>query len=398
MMANAAKKTDSIWSKEFIAIFCTNFILLLGLNMSSGILGKYTESINGTPFEIGLVCSSFAITALVLKVISGPAIDSMRRRPVISIATAILALAFVGYSISTTVPTLTLSSLVRGTAQAFTVTATLVVAADMLPKERIAEGLGVFSLTQVLCNALGPMISLNLALYIGYRMTFVVAAVLELTAFIFIAMIPKDNRGTEKFTIALDRFFCIEAIFPSIIVLLASMGLAVTTSFVPVFGTGEGIPQSQVGLYFTVNAVALCVLRPLFGKFADRIGYMKIIVPGLVVYALSFAALAYTHSLPMLLSSSILAAFGFGASQPLLQALMMTLVPDEKRGAASCTYFFASDLGIMIGPNIAGLAVGAWGYPAMWLLMMVPIALSVICSFIVPMEKPYVPKKKRSGE
>ena len=118
--------------------------------------------------------------------------------------------------------------------------------------------------------------------------------------------------------------------------------------FMAIYGGSRGI--EDIGLFFTVYAVCLFISRPLGGRIADRYGSDKVIIPGIALFALSFVLISFSKTLPMFLLDGAVCAFGYGICMPTLQALSMSIVPKERRGAAGNTNYIGIDLGSMIGP------------------------------------------------
>lgn len=377
---------SSIWSRDFINIFMANLFLQLGLNMSYGILPPWAAELGGTAAEIGFVGSLFAVAAVGFKFISAPAIDSFNRKTIISCGIMFLALTFVGYGLSPNCAVLGVANFARGIGMSFATTVALVIATDFLPEDKLGEGVGVFSLSQVICSAAGPALALNISAMVGFPITFFLNSVIELLALIFVLRIRTETRGTKPFKLSLESAIAKEAIVVAVLAFFLACAYAALQTFVVVFGIGKGIPQELVGLYFTVYAVALMFIRPFFGKLADRIGFRKVIVPGGIAFALAFIILANSGNVVLLLISALMSAFGYGMCQPLLQALAMKLTPSDRRGAASCTYYLGVDAGFFVGPNLAGWAVMLWGYETMWYLTLIPIGIAVVAAVFLPIE------------
>ena len=384
---SGAQKTgsSSIWSRDFVNIFMANLFLQLGLNMSYGILPPWAAELGGTAADIGFVGSMFAVSALAFKFISAPAIDAYNRKTIMSCAIVFFAITFVGYGLSPNCAVLSVANFMRGIGMAFGTTVALVIATDFLPEDKLGEGVGVFSLSQVVCSAAGPAIALNIAAVLGYPIAYYINAATELVALVFVLRIQTETRGTKPFKISLESVIAKEAITVTILAFLLACAYAALQTFVVVFGMEKGIPQEAVGLFFTVYAVALMFIRPFFGKLADRIGFRKVIAPGGVAFALAFIVLANADNVVLLLLSALLSAFGYGMCQPLLQALAMKLVPSDRRGAASCTYYLGVDGAFFVGPNITGWLVMAMGYEAMWYTLLVPVGIAVVVAMLLPM-------------
>ena len=116
----------------------------------------------------------------------------------------------------------------------------------------------------------------------------------------------------------------------------------------------------------------------MIGKLTDRYGLVKIVVPSLICFAASFLIISYSRSLPMFLLAAFVAAFGYGASQPAIQALSLKCVPKERRGAGSSTNFIGTDLGSLLGPILAGAVADLLGYEVMWRVMILPVVFALV--------------------
>jgi MFS family permease len=151
------------------------------------------------------------------------------------------------------------------------------------------------------------------------------------------------------------------------------------------YGTKLGI--DNLGLYFVVYALCLLVTRPLYGRLADTFGAERVLVPGVVFFAISYVMLAHITDFAGLMAVAVVASAGFGACMPLTQSLAMSSVPTERRGAASNTTFTGLDVGSLCGPLFAGLVIEMLepvtgslisAYSTMWLVMLVPMAIAFV--------------------
>ncbi len=61
-----------IWNVMFISIFFANMAMSLGQFMATSLLSVYADSLGASAASIGLLMSSFAITAILFRVISAP--------------------------------------------------------------------------------------------------------------------------------------------------------------------------------------------------------------------------------------------------------------------------------------------------------------------------------------
>ena len=132
----------------------------------------------------------------------------------------------------------------------------------------------------------------------------------------------------------------------------------------------------------------------MFGKMADKFGAERVLLVGIVCFALSYVLLHTTQDFTRLIVVAVFGSAGFGACAPLVQSLALSSVPVERRGAASNTAFTGMDVGMLLGPVIGGNAIEmlvtvtgslVQAYAFMWLIMIAPIALAfaVIISWVV---------------
>ena len=350
--------------------------MYLAQQMMNSLIAKYADHLGAAATVVGVVTGLFAATALILKIFSGPAIDTFNRRFILTGAMAVMALAFFGYSISRNIPMLILFRLVQGSSQAFTATCCLALAADTLPPGKIASGIGVFSTAQAASQAVGPAIALTLMAHIGYNPTFMIGGCMMLFAAFMASRINIPFVKTKVFRISIENTVAKEALMPAAIMFLLSMTNCVINSFLILFAGVQHV--SNIGYYFTVYAGTLLLTRPLAGYLTDRKGLVKVIIPAIFIFAGAFILISYSASLPMFLLSAFVSAFGYGACQPAIQTFSMKCVPMERRGAASSTNYIGSDLGNLTGPVLAGLLVDHLGYAPMWRFMIFPAAFALI--------------------
>lgn len=167
---------NGIWNKAFISLFYVNGLISLSQMMMNVLIALFADEMGADTSLVGFAVSSFAYTALALKLISAPAIDSFNRKWLLAASLGILAVSYLIMSLSTTIVMLIVARLLQGCAMAFTTTACFAMATDTLPPDRISSGIGFFSMAQAACMAVGPMIGLQLASAFGYNAAFAVGA------------------------------------------------------------------------------------------------------------------------------------------------------------------------------------------------------------------------------
>lgn len=141
------------------------------------------------------------------------------------------------------------------------------------------------------------------------------------------------------------------------------------SSFLVLHAEKKGV--EGIDLYFTVYAVTLLISRPMVGKLSEKFGGTKVLCVTVTAFAIGLYIVGIANNLGEFLSAAIIIAFGYGACQPLIQALCIQSVPPERRGSASATSYYGTDLGYLAAPIISGQLVERFGYSTMFCCMSV---------------------------
>lgn len=375
------KEPDRIWNRGFISVFLVNMMMFFGQQMTNVLIPKYTYSLGGTPMIVGFIASSFAYTALLLKVFAAPMIDTFNKKKILGIAILVMALAYLGYSISSSIKSVLLFRLIQGAGQAFSATCCLALATDMLPRNRIGTGIGYYSVAQAVCQSIGPSVGLWLVKTVGYHMTFLFCSCIMAAAAVMAFMLKNNYTKMKRFSISLKGIIAKEAIIPASLMFFLCMAYYNVTAFLVIYAEMQNI-EGNTGFFFTVYALTLLVSRPLIGKMSDKYGTVKVLIPAMGFFAIAFILIGCAGSLTVLLIAAFVSAFGYGACQPAVQTLCMKSVPKEKRGAGSTTNYIGQDAGNLVGPVVAGFVVEKFGYHTMWFVMIIPVFIAAMIVLI----------------
>ncbi len=379
-------KKGSIWNPVFVSVFIANFCCQMGQQMMNTLVPKFADSLGAAASLVGVVTSMFAVSALLVRPFSGPAIDSFNKRNLLVTAQLFIIAGFIGYSLADRVEVIIAARLLHGVGVGFVSPLCLAIASNSLPDEKLGSGVGIYTLAQTVAQAIGPTIGLSLSAAIGYSKSFLVGAGIVGASCLLALLIKENDSATRpKFKMSLDKIVAKNAVKPSILMLLLGTSFACISSFLAIYGALRGV--ENIGLYFTAYAATVVITRPIYGKLLDRFGYDKILIPSILMFAASFFIISAAGSLSGFIAAGIVGAFGFGACQPTLQSLCMRCSPKEQRGAAGSTNYMGLDAGTLIGPIAAGQIIDAiqsaggsalTAYSVMYRLMTIPMFLALV--------------------
>ena len=148
-------------------------------------------------------------------------------------------------------------------------TSTGTVALDIIPRERLGEGLGVYSLANSVSMSCAPAIALWLINNYSFELLFLICLFITTITLILALSIryPKIEKqpGDFKFVI-----FDKTALRPSIIMLIVSFMNSSLISFLPLYAQEQGL--TTAGYFFTAMDVTSLISRFLSGIIIDRGG------------------------------------------------------------------------------------------------------------------------------
>lgn len=224
--------------------------------------------------------------------------------------------------------------------------------------------MGYYGLFNNLAMALAPALGLLLINRFGFGELFTTSSLLALLALLLAAVmrVPPAPKGGSAQPALLET----SSLPPAVIMFFITFTWGGVVSFLALYAMEIGI--ANIGIYFTIYALVLMVVRPVSGAISDRQGPAPVVVPGLIFISLAMLALAWAQNLWWFVLAAVLNGLGFGATQPTLQALTINLAPPTRRGAANATFFSAFDLGIGAGAILLGVVSQFVGFSHMYLI------------------------------
>ncbi len=371
------QEPTKIWNAMFINVFFANMAFGMGQMMSNSLLSVYADHLGAPASQIGMLMGMFALTALIFRFVAGPAMDSYNRKYLLMGSTIIMSVAYIGFSISTSIPMLMVFRLLQGIGNAFGNVCCFAIVADALPRNKFNTGIGYYSIAQVVSQAIGPTVGLQLVSWFGYHTTYLITAGVMMIALITASMLHIPARPHKPFSMKLHNIIAKEALAPTAVTFFVAMGFTTINALLLVSAKKQGVTEG-IGLFFTVYALTMLITRPLVGKLTDKYGFVKVGIPAIMMTGLSFLIISQANTLWMFLAAAAVNSFGYGAVQPALQSLVMKSVPADRRGSASSTNYIGMDSATLIGPTVAGIVAQVFGYSTMWIVMITPLLIGVL--------------------
>jgi len=137
-----------------------------------------------------------------------------------------------------------------------------------------------------------------------------------------------------------------------------------------------GLSRGAFSAALTVHAAIAAIVLPVIGWLVDRWGARRIMLPGLLLYALATASYGLLQASPLLLSFLIFVLTGLvgGVQSPIPYAAVIAQWFDRERDLALGIGTAGVGLGVALVPQVAALLIGAVG----WRLAYVGLAIGVL--------------------
>jgi len=391
-----------IWTRPFILVILVNFLMFTSMYILLPTLPDYAKSIGGSETVAGLIVGLFTFAAVLVRPFSGNLLDSKGRKVVLIAGITIFLVSAASYTWAYLVWMLLALRMVHGLGWGVTTTAAGTVASDIIPAARRGEGMGYYGISSTIAMSVGPALGLAIIAHYSFERLFIISvlfAAAGLVTGLFINYEGIDGKagdsskmdgGTKLKGVIIEK----SAIAPSLVLFFTALSYGGIVTFLKPYADFRGI--ENIGPFFTVYALVLLFGRPVMGKMADRYGAGPLLVPGILLIAAALFTLMNASSMAVFLLAAVLYGLGFGAVQPVLNALVISLAPPERRGAANATFFSAMDLGIGLGAVILG-AISEWvGYSLMYGISTLFALLALAIYFVVL--RPRLAVVKAGGE
>ena len=346
-----------LYTPAFWALFAANLTTVASF-AAFFLFPLFITEHGGGEGEIGLVMGVFALASTLSRPWVAELIDRFGRKKSYCLGAlfmAVLPLAYLPFLNGIAYAPLLLLRAAHGVALAICFTAVFTYVADLIPPERLNEGIGIFGISGLTGLAIGPLLAEGVLRRFGFPSFFLLSAALAGLAF-FLVLPLRENEPAGKirsrhsfFALLRQRKFLVVAGLS----ILFGFGLAATGNFVAPLAEERGIPV--ISIFFLAYSAAAIGIRLIGGRLTDRIGESRMLPYALVVSAAGILTLTLVTGTLTLALAGLLAGCGHGLLFPVLNTLAVRGEPFEVRGKATGIFTGSIDAGTFLGSFLLGL-------------------------------------------
>ncbi|NLL58585.1 MAG: MFS transporter, partial [Firmicutes bacterium] len=347
-------KTSTVTQQPAIPLLTLNFALICLSNLTlymvfyglNPTLPIYIEQFGGTTEIAGLALTSLTLAAIISRPVTGWCVDKYGRRLFLVIGLLLFLLPSLIFIWMIPVWWLILLRFVQGLGWGVGHTAVTNVALDVVPPQRMGEGMGYFTLFTSIAMALSPPIALWMISQYSFQSLFTVTALviictLIVTFFIRYPRVEKPPAGERP--VFLEK----SALLPSLVILLIMFSYTAVVSFLALYALDLGLQTA--GYFFTASAITTMAARPLSGYIVDKTGRKGFNICfgiGTVAPIIALVILAFLSSTLHLVIAGLLYGVCLGFIYSTILIITVRRAPPERKGAANATYWTAVDVGM----------------------------------------------------
>ncbi len=368
---SSANSTNALHHRPFVYYWLASWAASFAVQIMSVSVGWQVYDITRNPLDLGFVGLAQFLPPLFLVLVTGLVADVHNRRLIMGLclvleAACAAALVIFTLSAAKTVWPIFAILVALGVARAFFNPASDALAPNLLPKEAIAHGISLNSMSWQIANIVGPVTG-GLLYGIGGSIAYGVAAGLIGAAMILVLMIgkvPQLNHAQEtnlSTLLAGFRFIRHERIVLGAISLdLFAVFLGGAVALMPVYARDIlAVGPWGLGLLRSAPGVGAIFMALWLSKFPvrDRAGVV------LFVFVAGFGLFTVVFGLSASVPLSIVALFIMGAcdmvSVYIRETLLQLWTPDEVRGRVNAVNRVFIGASNELGEFRAGVAA-AW--------------------------------------
>jgi MFS family permease len=360
------------------------FVVMLGFGLILPTLPLYAKSFGVGDDAAGLLISAFAFTRLAIDPVSGPIVTRLGERAAAGLGVIIVGVSAVATGLA---PTFLLAVILRGAGgagSAMLFTALTSYLLKVVPKERMGRTLGIFYGAFNVGVIAGSPLGGTIAKHFGLASPlFVYAGLLFVAGGMYFWLVPEPRRpeprpgdesesgraGSMRELLRRREFLAAIALNFAYLWMIA----AVFDTLTPLFANERlGMSPQGIGVIFGVALVGeLLVLYPS-GGVMDRRGRRFVAVPSMLALAGMSAVLGVAGSPVALGGLMLILGLASGVAGVPAGAMLSDIAPQQS-GTAVGVFRFCGDLGLTLGPALAGLSIKAFGFGPAFVLMAIPL-------------------------
>lgn len=377
-------------------ILAATFFYIASTMLVNPLITSFSAELGTGEALAGVISGLMSVCSLIMRPVGGNLSDRVPYRKLATIGASLMCIAGLGYAAVSTPMQLAVLRIVSGLGYSLCSVCMSTWFASLYASEHVGSAMGTFGMMNALAMAIGPALGVQVAGYFGYRVALACAGIFALASLVLIrstrasgahdsvhAEQKEPDDVSSQSAEHLDskkkfKLLDVRALPAALIITCFTIPYAATQSYIVSYAAAHGA-GAYVTFFFPFYAVILLALRYSLKKQFDTVSF------GVFLSIASASALIACASLWMLSGplglfvAAIFFASSYGLMVSVCQAAAVRACGKEHAGLANGTYYIGFDLGLTLGPVVAGFAIEALGINALYptVVCAIPIAILI---------------------
>ena len=314
----------------------------------------------------GLTTGALMLATVAAELVAPRLIARYGYRATLAAGLVLLGAPAIVFAYASSLPAIVAVCLVRGLGFAVTVVCGSALVAALVPAERRGEGLGLYGIVIGVSSIVALPLGIALAGRYGFPPVFWAGALTALVGAAIVAALPLGAPPAEQSVGVLAGLRTPRLLRPSVVFSATAMAAGVLVTFLSLAVTRASGGLAAAALLF--QAVTSTLFRWWAGRYGDRRGPARLLIPSVVASGAGMLALVWIDHPAAVMGGMALFGAGFGVAQNASIAMMFDRVAPSGYGTVSAVWNLAYDAGLGIGAAVFGVVATQTGYPLAFLL------------------------------
>lgn len=371
MVEGAAKGFTWRRNRPYILLTAIMFTYFAARGLSAPLFSLRAEGLGAALWQIGLLRTLSEVAAMLVQYLWGRYSDRvMRRKPLVLLGTAGVALSLAWIGISQRTETLFLAQALGGLSLAAYQVGSLALIGDLL--ERVGERgkwMGLYRGMGSLAFGLSALFGGSLADSYGLATPFLLAGGFTAVAFLlsFLLNEAPSASGLRQVAEPAALSWCsVARVLPFLLlafVWLFSFNSAFT--FWPVYMRDQGLSQTMITRLWGIAALGETVAMVVAGQLCDRFGSRRVLAGGLIGMGLVFVSYTLIPRMPWLIGIQLFRSVAYSSYSAAAMLYATSMGLRRQRAQMAGLYNTSSNLGGISGGIVGGALAESLGLATM---------------------------------
>ncbi|MCX6008628.1 MAG: MFS transporter [Chloroflexi bacterium] len=370
-------------SFTLFTLYIVAFVGFAGFSFLFPVIPLYAAELGATVAEVGVIVATISYVTAFFLIPFGMLSDKFGRHKLLVGGLAVFTLAPLLYPLANNPVQLIWVRAIHGLAAAAFLPTAIALVIDLTPEAKRGEAIGWYTASLQLGLMAGPITGGFLTGHFGFDAAFYGCSAISLIGLVLafsrlraIAHRPAATPGRASSSWRwLGQPLAIAVLLAT---LLVAVGSGTIGSYIPLYGRGFGMTETDAGAIITALYASSAILRAPAGRLTDRIDRKLLLIGGVGLSAIAVSLFSFSHNLSQFIIVGVVFGIGMGIAMPasLVMAADFSSTGGRALSMAMPTCFF--HIGLAAGPTVMGYIAQVSGFETMFLACALSLAVGLL--------------------